>query len=81
MTPWSEIARTSACLSGVRCACFMRMQASQAMETDGDHKQSPAAGSATGVGLLPEIEAYAYLLTVMYLVDQKAYKEVAFCLI
>ena len=51
------------------------------MDTDGDQKASPAAGGATGVGLLPEIEAYAYLLTVMYLVDQKAYKEVCRCLI
>ena len=46
------------------------------METDSDHKTSPAAGGATGVGLLPEVEAYAYLLTVMYLVDQKEYQEV-----
>lgn len=46
------------------------------MDTDGDHKTAPAAGGATGVGLLPEIEAYAYLLVVMYLVDQKAYQEV-----
>jgi hypothetical protein len=46
------------------------------METDSDHKRAPAAGGATGVGLLPEVEAYAYLLTVMYLVDQKEYQEV-----
>ena len=49
------------------------------MDTDGEHKASPAAtGGASAVGLLPEIEAYAYLLTVMYLTDQKAYKEVRF---
>ena len=57
------------------------IQASEAtaMDTDGEHKASPAAaGGASAVGLLPEIEAYAYLLTVMYLTDQKAYKEVCF---
>lgn len=49
------------------------------MDTDGEHKVSPAApGGASAVGLLPEIEAYAYLLTVIYLTDQKAYKEVCF---
>ena len=49
------------------------------MDTDGEQKASPAAaGGASAVGLLPEIEAYAYLLTVMYLVDQKAYEEVCF---
>ena len=49
------------------------------MDTDGEHKASPAAtGGGNAVGLLPEIEAYAYLLTVMYLADQKAYKEVRF---
>ena len=47
------------------------------MDTDEDHKaSSPAAGGVNGVGLLPETEAYAYLLTVMYLVDHKAYQEV-----
>ena len=47
------------------------------MDTDEDHKaSSPAAGGVSGVGLLPETEAYAYLLTVMYLVDHKAYQEV-----
>ncbi|CAK0761462.1 hypothetical protein CVIRNUC_002862 [Coccomyxa viridis] len=47
-----------------------------AMDTDEDHKaSSPAAGGVNGVGLLPETEAYAYLLTVMYLVDHKAYQE------
>jgi hypothetical protein len=47
------------------------------METDGDNKTSPAAGGGSGVGLLPEVEAYAYLLTVMYLVDQKEYQKVS----
>ena len=49
------------------------------MDTDGEHKASPAAaGGANAVGLLPEIEAYAYLLTAMHLTDQKAYKEVGY---
>ena len=47
------------------------------MDTGEDHKtSSPAAEGVSGVGLLPETEAYAYLLTVMYLVDHKAYQEV-----
>ena len=58
----------------------LREQASEAtaMDTDSEHKAAPpAAGGGNAVGLLPEIEAYAYLLTVMYLTDQEAYKKVS----
>ncbi len=47
------------------------------METDG-HGDQPAANAAgaSAVGLLPEVEAYAYLLVVLFLVDGRHYPEV-----
>ena len=47
------------------------------METDGTDApaESPAA-SSSAVGLLPELEIYAYLLVVTFLVDKKLYPEV-----
>ncbi len=52
-------------------------QASSSMETDGTDApaESPAA-SSSAVGLLPELEIYAYLLVVTFLVDKKLYPEV-----
>ncbi|BDA42686.1 probable 26S proteasome non-ATPase regulatory subunit 3 [Coccomyxa sp. Obi] len=51
-------------------------KASSSMETDGTDApaESPAA-SSSAVGLLPELEIYAYLLVVTFLVDKKLYPE------
>lgn len=37
---------------------------------------APAENGAAPAGLLPEVEAYAFLLVVTFLVDRKRYKEV-----
>ena len=50
-------------------------QASGAMDTDGPEAPAPTPVTASAVGLLPEVELYAYLLIVLYLVDHQLYAE------
>lgn len=45
------------------------------METDGP-SPSPPSPQASSAGVLPEVEAYAYLLVVAFLVDKGLYPEV-----
>ena len=52
------------------------LQAASAMETDGHEKPPASAADTSAVGLLPEVEAYAYLLVVLLLVDGKHFPEV-----
>ncbi len=52
-------------------------QAGDGMETDAAAPPAaPAENGAGAVGLLPEVEAYAFLLVVTLLVDRKQYPEV-----
>lgn len=46
------------------------------METDAAAQPAAAENGAAPVGLLPEVEAYAFLLVVTFLVDRKLYAEV-----
>ena len=46
------------------------------METDGTDAPAESAAASSAVGLLPELETYAYLLVVTFLVDKKLYPEV-----
>lgn len=46
------------------------------MDTDAVEAPTQGPGSSSAVGLLPELEAYAYLLVVTFLVDYKLYPEV-----
>ncbi|EIE24637.1 26S proteasome regulatory subunit [Coccomyxa subellipsoidea C-169] len=50
-------------------------KASSAMETDGTDAPAESAAASSAVGLLPELETYAYLLVVTFLVDKKLYPE------
>ena len=52
------------------------LQASGEMDTDSCEKATPSSRADLSVGLLPEVEAYAYLLVVLFLMDRKAYDEV-----
>ena len=52
------------------------LQASGAMDTDGHEEPMANGAGASAVGLLPEVEAYAYLLVVLFLVDGRQYPEV-----
>lgn len=54
----------------------MVTQASGAMETDGGDAPTDSAAASSAVGLLPELEIYAYLLVVTFLVDKNLYPEV-----
>ena len=52
------------------------MQADNAMDTDAAAPHAaPAENGAAPAGLLPEVEAYAFLLVVTFLVDRKRYEE------
>lgn len=50
-------------------------QVSGSMDTDQAVK-APAEGTAAPVGLIPEVQAYAYLLVVTFLMDQAQPAEV-----
>lgn len=53
-----------------------RHQAAGDMETDRHDAAPPRTGAASPAGLLPEVEAYAHLLVVLFLVDHKHYGQV-----
>jgi len=60
-----------------RRAAARAAQAGDGMETDAAAPPAaPAENGAGAVGLLPEVEAYAFLLVVTLLVDRKQYPEV-----
>ena len=48
------------------------------METDRHDAAPPRTGAASSAGLLPEVEAYAHLLVLLFLVDHKLYAQVRF---
>ena len=56
---------------------YALLQADDAMDTDAAAPPAaPAENGAAPAGLLPEVEAYAFLLVVTFLVDRKRYKGV-----
>lgn len=57
-------------------ASLCRLLSSQPMDTEADLQFRPRTGKAASAPLLPEVEAYLQLLTVIFLMNSKRYKEV-----